>query len=611
MPIVDMPVGLLLDRLAAAGANLSLDRVVELLPRLGCEIAEVALVRQYECGACGRLIDRTEAQGRPAACPSCGADLAARPDLVTDRGDSRVLRLDMLAVRPDLYDPGGMARFLAGWLGVRTGLAHWPLAAPRIRVRVDPSVADVRPHIACAVVRGVRLDHDLVKMIMNLQEDLHWALGRDRKLASIGVYDLDTVRAEEGIVYEAVEPDALRFTPLGFRAGDPDALYTPRQILTRHRTGQAYAHLLAAFDRYPILRDRAGTVLSMPPIINSESTRVTLDTRAFFVDVTGLSRRTVDRSLAVMVACCLEALPGATVEAVTIEDPSGERVTPDLAPVPMVLDVREAAETLGMPLDAATLADLLGRMGHAVDPGPRPGTLQVRVPATRNDVMHPVDLMEDAAVAFGYENIATSLVPTFLVGRARPVEERAAVARRVLAGLGFHQVMTLVLTSEEAAFRRWGLPDDDRRVRIANPISTEQTICRVSLLPGLMETLGQNRQHDLPQSIFEVGDACFLDAEAETGAREARLVGVALVGTHVGFADARAVLDAFVHEMGARVSVAPLDHPGLLPGRAAAVLDTGGRQVGILGEVHPRVLETYGLHHPVAVVEVGLEALGA
>jgi phenylalanyl-tRNA synthetase beta chain len=137
MPIVDMPVGLLLDRLAAAGAPVTLERVVELLPRLGCEIVEVACVRQYECGACGRLLDRTEAQGRPLACPSCGADFGLRPDLATDAGEARVLRLDMLAVRPDLYDPGGMARFLAGFLGVRKGLADWSVAPPQIRVRVD------------------------------------------------------------------------------------------------------------------------------------------------------------------------------------------------------------------------------------------------------------------------------------------------------------------------------------------------------------------------------------------------------------------------------------------------------------------------------------------
>ena len=608
MPIVDMPVGLLLDRLAAAGAEVTLDRVVELLPRLGCEIDEVATVRQYGCGACGRLIDRTEAQGTPLACPSCGADFQARPDLASDMGETRVLRLDMLAVRSDLFDPGGMARFLAGYLGVRKGLADWKVARPHIRVRVDPSVADVRPHIACAVVRGVTLDHDLVKAIMNLQEDLHWALGRDRKLASIGVYDLDTVQAQEGVVYEAVEPGALRFVPLGFSPSDPPL--SPKEILERHKTGQAYAHLLTGHARYPILRDVLGTVLSMPPIINSEETRVTLGTSAFFIDVTGLSRRTVDRALAVMVACCLETLPGATVEGVHIADPAGPRVTPDLTPTAIDLDVAEAADTIGAALDRVVLTDLLRRMGHGVGPGPRPGTLRVWVPATRNDVMHPVDLVEDAAIAYGYENLEPGLVPTFTVGSPRPVEERAAIARRVLTGLGFHQVMTLVLTSEEAAFRRWGVPDDDRAVRIANPISTEQTICRVSLLPGLLETLAQNRPHDLPQQIFEVGDCCFLDPDAETGATERRHAAVALIGTHVGFADARAVLDAFVHEMGGKVQVEPLDHPGMLPGRGAAVLAADGRRIGVLGEVHPKVIEACGLHHPVVVVEVEMEGVG-
>jgi phenylalanyl-tRNA synthetase beta chain len=575
-----------------------------------------------------------------------------------------VLRLNMLAVRPDLFDPGGMARYLRGHLGLQTGLPEYTLSAPRRRVQVDPALAEpssYRPYIACAVVHNVMLDNNTIKVVMNLQEDLHWALGRDRKLASIGVYDLDTLQGDV-FHYDAVDPDGLRFVPLGFAPGDPGASMTPREILQRHKTGQAYAHLLTPLSKYPLLRDGVGTVLSMPPIINSEATRVTLRTRNFFIDVTGLSQRAVDRALNIIVTSLLEILPGIEVECVVIEprgpgaprprgraaeeprgpgdrkphlpadegaverpldpstprplDPSSVRLTPDLTPTELTLSVRDAAETIGVDLNAGQLAELLETMGHGVEEAGHADRLKVLVPAYRHDVMHPVDLIEDAAIAYGYENLTPALVPTFTIGAPRAIEEQSAVARRILTGLGLHQVMTLVL-SNEAAFDKWrlsaGTPAADewrrRAVRIANPISTEQTICRVSLLPGLLDTLAINKQYELPQQIFEVGDCCFVDPAAETGAREERYAAAALIGTHVGYADIRAVVDAFVHELAATIRVEAVEHPSFIAGRAARLVGTAGDWLGMMGEVHPEVIEHYGLRHPVVVFELSLARL--
>jgi phenylalanyl-tRNA synthetase beta chain len=634
MPIIDMPVDLLLTCLArgSEAPRLKVADLVEILPRLGCEVEEVADMQQYACHVCGKIYDRTEAQGAPLSCSNCGADFRAAPAQLDALGPNQVLRLNMLAVRPDLFDPGGMARYIRGYLGNETGLAQYALAAPRLKVQVDPQLFHEdsrRPYISCAVVRNVQLDHHTIKMVMNLQEDLHWALGRDRKLASIGVYDLDTLSGET-FHYDAVDPDGLRFVPLGFPPDDPASALTPREILEKHKTGQAYAHLLRPLKKYPLLRDGKGTVLSMPPIINSEATRVTLNTRQFFIDVTGLSQRTVDRALNIVVTSLKEIMPPVQIECVVIESPGARasaapaggagvlpatRITPDLTPTALTLDVQEAADTIGVTLNAAQLAELLESMGHDVEETGHADKLKVLVPAYRNDVMHPIDLIEDAAIAYGYENIVPALVPTFTVGSPRVIEEQAAIARRVMTGLGFHQVMTLVLTSEPAAFGKCRLPRDNalaaRAVQIENPISIEQTMCRVSLLPGLLETLAINKQYDLPQQLFEVGDCCFVDPAAETGAREERFVGAAMIGTHVGYADIRAVADAFVHEMGGTYTVKAPDEidPRFIPGRVAALFDPNGRSLGVMGEVHPEVLEAYGLKHPVSVLELSLEKL--
>lgn len=612
MPVINMPIEPLLRVVNRGGNVLTEDRIPDTLHDIGVELDELTSTSVYSCLVCENVLERTAAQGSPLLCSKCGVDFRERPDALKALGENRVARLDMLAVRPDIFDPGGMGRYIRGFLGAQTGLIAYAVSTPRITVTVDKRLGDdnsYRPFISCAVLRNVSFDNDSIKLLMNLQEDLHWALGRDRKLASIGVYDLSTLKGDN-FRYDSVAPDELRFTPLGFSPDDPANRLTPAEILEKHKTGIEYARLLKDQTRYPLLRDGAGTVLSMPPIINSEATRVTRRTTECFVDVTGLSQRTVDRALNVLVTSLCEIIPQIQVEAVRIDGIDGARTTPDLRPAPMSLSIRDAMDTIGADLNVLDLIKLLERMGHGVDPVVGDGSsIQVLTPAWRNDVMHSVDLIEDAAIAFGYDKLKPVLVPTFTIGSPRLIEEQSTIARRILTGLGFHQVMTLTLTSEPASFERWGAPVDPRAVQIENPISVEQTICRLSLLPGLLETLSINKQYELPQHLFEVGDCCFADENSETGAREERYCAAAMIGTHVGYADIRAVLDALGFEFSVDVRVSPTERSGYIPGRVAELSNSRGERIGVMGEIHPEVIERYGLKHAVVVMEVSLERL--
>lgn len=629
MPVINMPLDLLLRLVNVHSKVIDEAQVPQTLHDMGIEVDELTTTTAFACQVCANVIERTDAQGAPLHCPKCGCDFRERPDALHRSGVNKVARLDMLAVRPDIFDPGGMARYMRGFLGVQTGLIEYPVAPAMLRLTVDPRLSrneSYRPAIACAVLRNVRLDDERIKLLMNLQEDLHWALGRDRKLASIGVYDLDKLSTDRPFQYRVVAPGDLRFVPLGFSVGDPAASLTPGEILVQHKTGKAYAHLLKNFTAYPLLTDGHGTVLSMPPIINSEATRVTLATRQCFVDVTGLAQRTVDRALNILVSSLKEVLPELQIEAVNIDYPGQTLVTPNIAPTPMTLGVQSAADTIGVDLDGPRLKNLLERMGHGVsldgDGHGAAAALQVRVPAWRNDLMHPIDLIEDAAVAYGYDKLTPSLVPTFTIGLPREIEERAATVRRIFTGLGFHQVMTLTLSNDAAAFDRWRADSEPQAqargasgphgpadaVRIENPISSEQTLCRVSLLPGLLDTLSINKDQTLPQHIFEVGDCSFVDAAAETGAREERLVATAMIGPHVGFADIRAVADALTHELLTPLDIRPVAHAAYIPGRAAG-LYLADQWIGTMGELHPRVLEAAGLRHAVAVMELNLSSL--
>jgi phenylalanyl-tRNA synthetase beta chain len=611
MPIVAIPVQMLSDRLG--DPPLETPALVELLQRLGCDVDGYERVEQLRCRSCGALFEAGEA-GEVTACEGCGREIRD-PDSALDRvGEVEVVRIDLLPVRPDMLDPGGLARALRFFLGRTTEPARYSCAGPTISVTVDPVLAErtsYRPYIACAVVRDIPLTADLIPVVMKLQENLHWAMGRDRKLASIGVYDLSTLSGDE-FVFRAAAPDELSFVPLMCDPEAPESMMTPAQVLERHPKGVAYAHLLANHQRYPLLADGQGQVLSMPPIINSEATRVHEGTRDLFIDVTGLSERLVQRTLIVAATSLLELVPQARLEQARIRYSDREIITPQLEPDRHRLEPAAAAKLIGIPLTTGDTAALLTKMGHGVQVDD--GALQIDVPAYRNDVMHEVDLIEDVAMAYGYHAVPPTLVQTLTVGQARPIEELSNTVRRAMTGLGLFEVVNLPLTSPEVCFDALRLERQQHYVEIANPVSVEQTMLRTSLLAGLLGTLGNNIHRELPQRIFEVGDVTFLDGEAETGARETRYLAAALAGVRVSLADVWALAEALCREIGLKLVVSPEDSDVRslwLRGRATAIRAVGPQvpetAVGVIGEVHPAVLEYFGIRAATALMELNLD----
>ncbi len=614
MPIVAIPVDMLSDRLG--DPRLDAEALVVLLQRLGCDVEGWERVEKLRCRSCGTLTQAGTGGLLPAPCEGCGQDFKEAPETLTKVGEVDVVRIDLLPVRPDMLDPGGLARALRVFLGRAERSPVYDALPPKLSVEVDPAMSDrpsYRPHIACAVVRDIPLNEELIPVVMKLQENLHWAMGRDRKLASIGVYDLETIE-ESTLRFRPVGPDEMRFVPLMCDPEDPTSNMTPGQILEQHPKGVAYAHLLERHERYPLLEDSTGRVLSMPPIINSEITKVTEKTKDLFIDVTGLSDRLVQRTLVVTVTSLLELVPEARLEQVRVVYGDREIVTPDLTPDEKLLDPGQAARLIGVDIDTERTAKLLSMMGHRVETADG-GKLRVFVPAFRNDVLHEVDLIEDVAMAYGYHEVAPTLVESLTVGQPREIEERSEIARRILSGLGLLEVVTLPLSSPEATFDALSLERNDDYVSIENPVSIEQTMLRTSLLPGLMTVLSNNIHHELPQRVYEVGDISVLDPDTETGARERRKAAAALIGARVGLADAWSLVQAFVRELGWELVVSSSDQDTRelwIPGRATYLRARRGDReclCGVMGEVHPAVIERFGLRAATALVEVDLTSL--
>jgi phenylalanyl-tRNA synthetase beta chain len=626
MPIVNIDVAWL-NRLL--GRELPPAQLHESLDQIGCDVEDVVQIEYSRCPQCNSLVDHPLGQEDVKVCGLCGF---ASDAPFKRAGQKQVIRLDLLAARPDLFDVGGLARALRGTLGIESGLPKYALKPSGLTVNVDKSVGDkasYRPFIACAAMTLPAVDETSLIAIMKLQENLHWGVGRDRKLASIGIYDLATIAGP--ITYRTIDPHKEPFVPLGM----PGKKMTGRQILQSHPKGVAYAELLANHKRYPVLIDGKQQVLSMPPIINSDETKLKQGTTRVFIDVTGISQAAVTKSLDTLV--CSLAEIGGTIESVEIIGADGKKhATPNLAPRSTEVDLTEAKRWLGLPLDKTSLVESLRKMRFDVSPSIRNPQSEIRnphppvpisqpsaphssfdihhssftvlYPPYRTDIRHMVDLLEDVAIGYGYANIEPRLVRSMTVGAPRPEESLSDRVRQVLIGLGFSEIMSLPLSTEEHQFERLRMSTPEHYPNIANPKLKAYNVVRTHLLGGLLEALRENRRRPMPLRLFEIDNVVELDDSAETGAAEFRKLAFVEFGRESGYATARSVMDSLLRELGWKAEYRAADEPNapqFVPGRGA-VFFADNKPLGILGELHPEVLTNFGLTHPVALAELTL-----
>jgi phenylalanyl-tRNA synthetase beta chain len=506
--------------------------------------------------------------------------------------------------RPDLWSVEGLSRALRGYLHQQKKPEKYTAKPPVLEVNVDTKLQKIRPFIACAVVKTVHLTDDSIKGIMHLQDKLDKTYGRSRQKASIGIYNFDLITPP--IEYTAVLPSSVCFVPLGF-----DEKMGLNEILERHPKGVEFGDIVKRHTHYPMLFDGEGKVLSFPPIINSNDLgKITVESRNLLVEVTGTSRETVLGTLNLVTLALIDHF-GKVYEA-TINYPQNAGykeksvVTPNYSPRRFDLSVEYSNRLLGLDLSARKIADLLGVAGLGVEKIGA-NSVSVLVPCWRVDVMHQVDIIEDVAIAYGYNNIEAVWRDLPTSGRAKPGQHLVDVARELMVGLGYQEVMTYTLTSLESLFDKMSVPRE-QIVEVENPKIVTMTCLRSWLLPSLMEFLGNNVSVEFPQKIFELGKVTLLDGTAETKTRDEEWVAAVSTHANANFTEIKSALDAFLANLGAKWQIKEVSHPSFIDGRVGRVI-VKGVDVGLVGEIGPVVLETIGLENPVAAFEVNLQRI--
>ncbi|WP_276255322.1 phenylalanine--tRNA ligase subunit beta [Halomontanus rarus] len=526
-------------------------------------------------------------------------------------------RLDRLSVE-------GVARSLRYQYGDARGVYVPKTNSPDWTITVDESVPDERPYVTGAVVRDVTLDEDALDSLIQLQEKLHATMGRKRAKGAIGIHDMTMLKgspATEGnpsVRYTGVEPDEDRFVPL-----DSDAELTPGEVLEEHATGEKYADLVRGNDRYPAIYDDLG-LFSFPPVINGRRTEVSTDSRDLFVELTGTDQWTIDKMCVII--CYALSARGGTVEEVTVEYPDGrsdgrDLVRPTLETKTKTVSHDRVETILGIDFDPEEVVDLAERAGLDAETGENEdGDLvyEMTIPPYRVDVLHPMDVIDDLGRAYGFNELEPRYPDVGTVGGRHERTRLEDAARTQLVGLGFEDLLNFHMINEAENFSRMGLASDDDGfgagdpTTIKEPYSEDYTMLRTWVLPSLVMVLENNTHRAYPQDLAEIGFAARVDTESEakteTGVDESRHVAAVLASHDAAYEDAKARLQALVRNFGGELETPATEHPTFIDGRTAAVV-IDGEEVGVIGEVHPKVLVEHDLEVPVAAFEFDLESL--
>ncbi|CAM1502855.1 Fc.00g076310.m01.CDS01 [Cosmosporella sp. VM-42] len=551
------------------------------------------------------------------------------------------LKIEIPANRYDMLCFEGIALNLNIFRG-RIPAPNFKLVEPKDgkleTITVSPECDQVRPYVAGAILRNLKFTKDRYESFISLQDKLHQNLARNRTLVSIGTHDLDTLQGP--FTYEALPPKDIKFIPLN-QTKEMDA----EELMTFYENDKhlgRYLHIIRDAPVYPTIYDSRRVLGSLPPIINGDHSKITLDTTNVFIEITATDLTKLEIVTDMMVTMfsmyCAEPF---TVEPIKIisEHNNLTRVTPSFKPRTFNVEIDYLNSCTGLDESPEDLTKLLSKMAYTCEPSSEdPNILVVAIPPTRADVLHQCDIMEDLAVCYGYNNLPrTSPNRSATIGAPLMVNKLTDIIRIEAAMAGWSEVMPLILCSHDENFAWLNRKDDGNTVvRLANPKTAEYQVVRSTLLPGLLKTIRENKGHSVPMKIFEVSDVVFKDESQERKARNERHFAAAWYGRTSGFEIVHGLLDrvllmlrtAFVtHEEGLsgksvdfKVTENPgkpdgywieeLDDDTFFAGHAASVyLRVGGKEarIGEFGILHPTVLEKFDLRYPVSTLEINLE----
>lgn len=507
------------------------------------------------------------------------------------------IRIEYNPNRPDFSSSYGIVRALKGYLGLETGIPKYEINNDKkFKIQTTTSVKSIRPCIRALVAKDRALDSEIIKMLIDMQEDLHTGVCNRRKTASIGLHNLERVRFP--LCYSAVGSE-VSFIPL-----DSSQTLSLNEILNSTDVGKKYSYLLGRTNEFPILLDVKKQVVSFPPIVNSKFTILDNLSRGIFVEVTAIDPKVADLISAIYVATLSDL--NFKVYHVTICENDGSSIkSPDMRPLPVSASFTEINRCLGTEFSREEIVRAAGRSRLGTkNLGRR--TLMCVVPRYRNDVREVRDLIEEVMIGLGKSKLSPTLPMVNVTGSRNTKSVLIDKIKEVLVGLGLLEIRNVVIVSRFLQFESMGLKADESTIfKIENSLVSGQDILRNSLLPSLVDAIGHNIHSSYPQNIFEVGKV-FTKGGTET---EKWHLCVAVAYNRADYTSIKSILQAFLKVgFGKDVITIPSSHSGEYANGRSADIMVEGKIVGRIGEISDFVKQSHRIRVPVAAYEIDLSS---
>jgi phenylalanyl-tRNA synthetase beta chain len=488
------------------------------------------------------------------------------------------LIVELTPNRPDWFALEGMARSLRSYYFKEQ--KEYKAKKGKYVVEVDKSVEKIRPYTVCAVVTGLKMTDERIVDMVTVQEKLNATLGRWVKKFGMGLYPLHEIKFP--VRYTTMKPEEIRYQPLNY-----PSLADAREIVEKHEKGQAYGHIIKDYPKWPVYMDANEEIMALIPVVNSAKTgQVDIETKDIFIEVTGIDEPAINAALNIIVTMFADM--GGEIYTVEVKYPDRTVRTPDLSLKKMKVDLKKVNKLLGIEISKKEAEDLLSRMSYGLSGD------SVLIPPYRADVIHEVDVIEDIAIAYGYNKFEPTLPDFFNPGKQYRNQE---TEHAIMRGMGFLEMTTFILTNEK---KLMGIGCDEKTLKkIANPRVEEFTCLRPTILVDLLNVFETNKTKGLPQLMYEIG---LVYEEEET--RKKLVFG--LMDKKVGFSDAKGYLQTLMNERGIKFELKKTKHQAFDPEKAGDVF-VDSKQVGVFGKISKKILEEYRLDFDVYACELEVD----
>jgi len=527
-------------------------------------------------------------------------------DVVEEEGEI-VYKMDIPANRYDLLCIQGIVQALNTFRQTQKEPIFKKIEGKE-KIFVKKSAEQIRPFVVGAVLRDIKFTQSSYNDFIDLQDKLHQNICRWRKYASIGTHDLDTIKGP--FVYEALPPKEIEFVALKqtkkTNAAELMEMYESDMFFKK------YIGLIKDSPVYPVIKDSNGIICSLPPIVNGEHSKLTLDTKNVLIEVTALdltkARVVLDTVVTMFSRYCKQQFSCETLNVEYEFDSARNASFPDLEYRKTTVSRNYINNRLGVEQTADEIAKSLSKMGLCASSKKGEDEISVTVPPTRHDVFHACDIMEDAGIAYDFNKLPKKLPTTVSIGKQQQLEKLRNLLREDVASAGYTEALTFALCSKDDISKKLRRDMPENAVHIGNPKTLEFQVCRTTLIPGLLKTVANNRSLPLPIKVFEIQDVVE-KTDNEIGATNKRKICAVYYNTTAGFENIVGLADRLMELLEIRsYKLRESQDPIFLEKRSCdLVIGDAELVVGKIGVLHPDVVTNFDLQCPCSLLEIDLE----